>query len=191
MSRRRLAVGAMAFTTLFLSSVEVTYAQPAAMEAVELLVAAPDEEALKAAVSTPTEPTWPTLLEMSDRSSVKAWDMLMVSVMMEKVEKARTPKGAKSIAQGIAKEKYGWGSYQFSCLNTLWTKESNWNYRARNPRTGAHGIPQALPATKMEIIGTDWRTNPVTQITWGLHYIDVRYETPCKALSKFKRSRYY
>jgi hypothetical protein len=128
---------------------------------------------------------------MSDRSSVKAWDMLMVSVMMEKVEKARTPKGAKSIAQGIAKEKYGWGSYQFSCLNTLWTKESNWNYRARNPRTGAHGIPQALPATKMEIIGTDWRTNPVTQITWGLHYIDVRYETPCKALSKFKRSRYY
>ena len=191
MSRRRLAVGAMAFTTLFLSSVEVTYAQPAAMEAVELLVAAPDEDALKAAVSTPTEPTWPTLLEMSDRSSVKAWDMLMVSVMMEKVEKARTPKGAKSIAQGIAKEKYGWGSYQFSCLNTLWTKESNWNYRARNPRTGAHGIPQALPATKMEIIGTDWRTNPVTQITWGLHYIDVRYETPCKALSKFKRSRYY
>ena len=191
MSRRRLAVGAMAFTTLFLSSVEVTYAQPAAMEAVELLVAAPDEEALKAAVSTPTEPTWPTLLEMSDRSSVKAWDMLMVSVMMEKVEKARTPKGAKSIAQGIAKEKYGWGSYQFSCLNTLWTKESNWNYRARNPRTGAHGIPQALPATKMEIIGTDWRTNPVTQITWGLHYIDVRYETPCKALSKFNRSRYY
>jgi hypothetical protein len=181
----------MAFTTLFLSSVEVTYAQPAAMDAVELLVAAPDEDVLKAAVSTPNEPTWPTLLEMSDRSSVKAWDMLMVSVMMQKVEMARTPKGAKSVAQEIAKEKYGWGSYQFSCLNTLWTKESHWNYRARNPRTGAHGIPQALPATKMEIIGTDWRTNPVTQITWGLHYIDVRYETPCKALSKFKRSRYY
>jgi hypothetical protein len=191
MSRHRLVVGAMAFTTLFLSSVEVTYAQPAAMDAVELLVAAPDEDALKAAVSTPNEPTWPTLLEMSDRSSVKAWDMLMVSVMMQKVEMARTPKGAKSVAQEIAKEKYGWGSYQFSCLNTLWTKESHWNYRARNPRTGAHGIPQALPATKMEIIGTDWRTNPVTQITWGLHYIDVRYETPCKALSKFKRSRYY
>ena len=191
MSRHRLVVGAMAFTTLFLSSVEVTYAQPAAMDAVELLVAAPDKDALKAAVSTPNEPTWPTLLEMSDRSSVKAWDMLMVSVMMQKVEMARTPKGAKSVAQEIAKEKYGWGSYQFSCLNTLWTKESHWNYRARNPRTGAHGIPQALPATKMEIIGTDWRTNPVTQITWGLHYIDVRYETPCKALSKFKRSRYY
>ena len=191
MSGHRLVVGAMAFTTLFLSSVEVTYAQPAAMDAVELLVAAPDKDALKAAVSTPNEPTWPTLLEMSDRSSVKAWDMLMVSVMMQKVEMARTPKGAKSVAQEIAKEKYGWGSYQFSCLNTLWTKESHWNYRARNPRTGAHGIPQALPATKMEIIGTDWRTNPVTQITWGLHYIDVRYETPCKALSKFKRSRYY
>ena len=68
MSRHRLVVGAMAFTTLFLSSVEVTYAQPAAMDAVELLVAAPDKDALKAAVSTPNEPTWPTLLEMSDRS---------------------------------------------------------------------------------------------------------------------------
>jgi hypothetical protein len=181
----------MAFAFLFLTSVELSYAQPAATGEVELLVSAPTTEELKAAVSTPNEPTWPTLLEMSDRSSVFAWDMLLVSVMMEKVEKAREPKGAKSVAKEIAKEKYGWGSYQFSCLNTLWTKESNWNYKSRNKRTGAHGIPQALPATKMEVIGTDWRTNPVTQITWGLHYIDVRYDTPCKALAKFKRSRYY
>jgi hypothetical protein len=191
MLRRRLVVGSMAFAFLFLTSVELSYAQPASTIEVELLVSAPTAEELKAAVSTPNVPTWPTLLEMSDRSSVFAWDMLLVSVMMEKVEKAREPKGAKSVAQEIAKEKYGWGSYQFSCLNTLWTKESNWNYKSRNKRTGAHGIPQALPATKMEVIGTDWRTNPVTQITWGLHYIDVRYDTPCKALAKFKRSRYY
>ena len=191
MLRRRLVVGSMAFAFLFLTSVELSYAQPAASGEIELLVSAPTTEELKAAVSTPNEPTWPTLLEMSDRSSVFAWDMLLVSVMMEKVEKAREPKGAKSVAKEIAKEKYGWGSYQFSCLNTLWTKESNWNYKSRNKRTGAHGIPQALPATKMEVIGTDWRTNPVTQITWGLHYIDVRYDTPCKALAKFKRSRYY
>ena len=133
----------------------------------------------------------PTSVVMSEGRAVASMDMLMVSQMVEQVEKARTPKGARKIAQGIAKEKYGWGSYQFSCLDSLWTKESHWNYRARNPRTGAHGIPQALPAVKMEIISTDWRTNPVTQIRWGLHYIDVRYETPCRALAKFKRSRYY
>lgn len=137
------------------------------------------------------QPLLPTSVVISERRAVASMDMLMVSQMVEQVEKARTPKGARKIAQGIAKEKYGWGSYQYSCLNTLWTKESNWNYRARNPRTGAHGIPQALPAAKMEMISTDWRTNPITQIRWGLHYIDVRYETPCRALAKFKRSRYY
>ena len=176
---------------LFLTSVEVTYAQPATVGHVELLGVAPTEEALRAAISTPAEPTWPTLLEMSDQTSVMAWDMFLVSVMMEKVELARSPKGARSVAEEIAKQQYGWGEKQFTCLDTLWTKESHWNYKARNKRTGAHGIPQALPATKMEVIGTDWRTNPVTQIAWGLHYIDIRYETPCKALSKFKRSRYY
>ncbi|MEY3169023.1 MAG: hypothetical protein RL421_266 [Actinomycetota bacterium] len=191
MLKRRSVVSAMAFATLFISSVEVAYAQPSLPLEVELVVVPPTEAELRAAIPGETEPTWPTLLEMSDRSSMLSWDMLMVSVMMKKVEQARTPKGARSVAADMAKEKYGWGKYQFSCLNTLWTKESNWNYRARNKRTGAHGIPQALPATKMEVTGTDWRTNPVTQIQWGLHYIDVRYETPCKALAKFKRSRYY
>ena len=149
------------------------------------------EENLVVDVPEAPENLLPTSVVMSEGRAVSSMSMLMVSQMVEQVEKARTPKGARKIAQGIAKEKYRWGSYQFSCLDSLWTKESNWNYRARNPRTGAHGIPQALPAVKMEIISTDWRTNPVTQIRWGLHYIDVRYDTPCKALAKFKRSRYY
>lgn len=149
------------------------------------------EENLVVDVPEAPENLLPTSVVMSEGRAVSSMSMLMVSQMVEQVEKARTPKGARNIAQGIAKEKYRWGSYQFSCLDSLWTKESNWNYRARNPRTGAHGIPQALPAVKMEIISTDWRTNPVTQIRWGLHYIDVRYETPCRALAKFKRSRYY
>ncbi|MFZ9225897.1 MAG: lytic transglycosylase domain-containing protein [Actinobacteria bacterium] len=149
------------------------------------------EENLVVDVPEAPENLLPTSVVMSEGRAVSSMSMLMVSQMVEQVEKARTPKGARKIAQGIAKEKYRWGSYQFSCLDSLWTKESNWNYRARNPRTGAHGIPQALPAVKMEIISTDWRTNPVTQIRWGLHYIDVRYETPCRALAKFKRSRYY
>ena len=191
MLKRRSVVSVMAFATLFISSVEVAYAQPSMPIEVELAVVPATEAELRAAIPGETEPTWPTLLEMSDRSSMLSWDMLMVSVMMKKVEQARTPKGARSVAADMAKEKYGWGKYQFSCLNTLWTKESNWNYRARNKRTGAHGIPQALPATKMEVTGTDWRTNPVTQIQWGLRYIDIRYETPCKAWAKFKRSNYY
>ena len=149
------------------------------------------EENLVVDVPATPENLLPTSVVMSEGRAVSSMAMLMVSQMVEQVEKARTPSGARKIAQGIAKEKYGWGSYQFSCLNSLWTKESHWNYKARNPRTGAHGIPQALPAVKMEIISTDWRTNPVTQIRWGLHYINARYETPCRALAKFKRSRYY
>jgi membrane-bound lytic murein transglycosylase MltF len=86
---------------------------------------------------------------------------------------------------------YAWGADQFTCLNRLWTKESHWNYRARNKKSGAHGIPQALPATRMESISSDWRTNPVTQIRWGLRYIEARYMSPCAALAKFKRSNYY
>jgi hypothetical protein len=76
---------------------------------------------------------------------------------------------------------HGWGASQFSCLNSLWNKESRWNYRAQNPSSGAYGIPQALPGTKMASAGSDWRTNPVTQIEWGLDYIADRYGTPCAA----------
>ena len=185
-----LVAAASIFATLELAVVQGASAQPSIP--VELADPVEKTEAnLKTTLPVEDSPALPTLIEMNEASQVKSMDMLLVSVMVRQVEKARTPKGARSVAADIAKEKYGWGRYQFSCLNTLWTKESHWNYRARNPRTGAHGIPQALPAVKMEIIGTDWRTNPVTQIRWGLHYIDVRYETPCKAIAKFKRSRYY
>jgi hypothetical protein len=97
---------------------------------------------LKANAPEETGPALPTLIEMSDATAVRSMDMLMVSVMVQQVEKARAPKGAKKIAAEIAKEKYGWGSYQFSCLNSLWTRESNWNYRARNPRTHKHFLQQ-------------------------------------------------
>ena len=107
------------------------------------------------------------------------------------VEKAKTPKGARTVGRAMAQDKYGWGAAQYTCLNTLWTKESRWNYRSRNKVTGAHGIPQAYPATKYESIGSDWRTNPITQMTWGLKYIKVRYKTPCKALSTFYRINMY
>ncbi len=118
-------------------------------------------------------------------------ELALVSSVSRQVELARTPIGAKKVAKSIVINEYGFGEKEFGCLNTLWTKESHWNYKARNKRSGAHGIPQALPASKMDIVSTDWRTNPVTQIRWGLRYISIRYETPCKALAKHKRSNYY
>ena len=118
-------------------------------------------------------------------------DMALVSAISASVEMARTQIGAKKVAQVILTQEYGFDDSQFSCLNSLWTKESHWNYKAHNYRSGAHGIAQALPATKMAVISDDWRTNPVTQITWGLHYINVRYDNPCNAWAKYKRHRYY
>ena len=136
-------------------------------------------------------PGAPSLLELDSVKTVDASSMALISVAARKVELARLADGAREVAKEIIAAKYQWSEKQFTCLDQLWIKESHWNYKARNKVTGAHGIAQALPATKMEIIGTDWRTNPVTQITWGLKYIEERYETPCKAWSKFKRSRWY
>ncbi|PZF92393.1 lytic transglycosylase domain-containing protein [Micromonospora deserti] len=75
----------------------------------------------------------------------------------------------------------GFGIDQFPCLDKLWTKESGWNHKARNSSSGAYGIPQALPGSKMGSVADDWQTNPATQIKWGLGYIKGRYGTPCKA----------
>ncbi len=84
----------------------------------------------------------------------------------------------------------GW-SGQFGCLDSLWQKESGWNYRASNPSSGAYGIPQALPGGKMASAGSDWRTNPITQISWGLSYIKATYGTPCGAWSHSQATGWY
>ena len=118
-------------------------------------------------------------------------EVALVSSVSRQVELARTPLGAKKVAKSILLDEYGFSENEYKCLNSLWTKESHWNYKARNKKSGAHGIAQALPASKMNVVSTDWRTNPVTQIRWGLRYISIRYETPCKALAKHKRSNYY
>ena len=118
-------------------------------------------------------------------------DLALVSSISRQVEMARTSFGAKKVAKAIMAEEFGFNDFQYSCLNSLWTKESHWNYRARNKSSGAHGIAQALPAEKMSVVATDWRTNPVTQIRWGLRYITIRYDTPCKAWLHFKSKRYY
>ena len=86
----------------------------------------------------------------------------------------------KAIARALM-PKFGFSSDQFGCLDSLWTRESNWNVHASNASSGAHGIPQALPGSKMASAGPDWESNPVTQITWGLGYIQDRYGSPCGA----------
>ena len=91
-----------------------------------------------------------------------------------------TPDGAQAIARSMMGS-YGWGDGEFSCLQSLWNRESGWNYQAENASSGAYGIPQALPGSKMSSVAGDWATNPSTQITWGMQYIQGRYGTPCSA----------
>jgi hypothetical protein len=101
------------------------------------------------------------------------------------------PNTAQSIAYNIM------GSYgfppttYFGCLQNLWNRESGWRYDAENPGSGAFGIPQALPGSKMASAGADWQTNPRTQIIWGLGYIKNVYGTPCNAWSFELHNGYY
>lgn len=96
----------------------------------------------------------------------------------------------KALARAMVAQR-GWSSAQFTCLDLLWTRESTWNHRATNPSSGAYGIPQSLPAGKMASAGSDWRTNPATQIKWGLGYIAGRYGTPCGAWNHSEAHNWY
>ena len=95
----------------------------------------------------------------------------------------------RSIASSLLPS-YGWDSSQMGCLDSLWNKESGWRTNAYNP-SGAYGIPQALPGSKMASAGPDWQTNPVTQIKWGLGYIQDRYGSPCGAWAHSEADNWY
>ena len=94
---------------------------------------------------------------------------------------------AGALGQQLAAAR-GWTGSQWVCLNNLWTSESNWRVTAHNSSTGAYGIPQALPGSKM---GPGWQTNAETQISWGLSYIGSRYGSPCNAWSFFTNHNWY
>jgi resuscitation-promoting factor RpfB len=100
------------------------------------------------------------------------------------------PGTAQSIAYNMLAS-FGWSSSQFSCLDPLWQRESGWNYDAENPYSGAYGIPQALPGSKMASAGADWQTDPATQIRWGLGYIKAIYGSPCNAWAFEEANGYY
>ncbi|WP_243392023.1 lytic transglycosylase domain-containing protein [Rathayibacter rathayi] len=93
---------------------------------------------------------------------------------------APDPGSAKAIAYDMIVQR-GWADSEYDCLVLLWNRESGWNVYAENKSSGAYGIPQALPGSKMATVGSDWASNASTQITWGLGYISGRYGSPCGA----------
>ncbi|WP_327588788.1 lytic transglycosylase domain-containing protein [Nonomuraea sp. NBC_00507] len=101
-----------------------------------------------------------------------------------------SPGSNKATAKAMLGE-FGFGEDQWGCLERLWHKESGWNERAMNRYSGAYGIPQSLPGSKMASAGSDWQTNAATQIKWGLGYIKGRYGTPCAAWGHSQRVGWY
>jgi|AntAceMinimDraft_6_1070360.scaffolds.fasta_scaffold00938_10 hypothetical protein len=100
------------------------------------------------------------------------------------------PGGAQAIAFDLVSGN-GWEEGEFRCLVALWSRESGWNHLAQNPSSGAYGIPQSLPGNKMASAGSDWATNPETQIRWGLGYISARYGSPCGAWEHSEQRGWY
>jgi hypothetical protein len=102
---------------------------------------------------------------------------------------------AASYARSVARRmlhRFHWSvRKQFRYLNWLWNRESGWNKYARNPYSGAYGIPQALPGSKMASAGPNWRSNAWTQIRWGLRYIRARYGTPRRAWNHSQATGWY
>lgn len=107
----------------------------------------------------------------------------------------RESSGTKSSYQAYAKDlclnTYGWTENDFNCLVKLWNRESGWNPNAHNSSSGAHGIPQSLPASKMSSEGADYYTNGKTQIRWGLKYIKNRYGNPSNAWAHSQKKGWY
>ncbi|MEU6481976.1 transglycosylase SLT domain-containing protein [Streptomyces sp. NPDC047017] len=101
------------------------------------------------------------------------------------------PQSSYTVAQvqAIARQIVPGG--QFQCFSNIVDHESTWNYRAVNASSGAYGLVQALPGSKMSSVGADWQTNPATQIKWGLNYMNDRYGSPCDAWSYWQVNHNY
>ncbi|SEQ96097.1 aggregation-promoting factor C-terminal-like domain-containing protein [Microlunatus flavus] len=97
----------------------------------------------------------------------------------------------REMAQQILQNKFGYGSDQFSCFDWIIKHESGWNVHATNASSGAYGLPQSLPGSKMASVASDWRDNPATQIIWGAQYMKSRYGSPCGAKSHWESAGNY
>ncbi len=187
--RKPIVVMSAAFAITMLASVNTTFAEVNLGQEVTL----PDTPTPAAIIVDPSVALTQNFgsINLGSGSSVDAGEMALVALEARQVQVAKTPDGAKQVAKALIASTYKWNARQFSCLNKLWNNESHWNFKAHNYRSGATGIAQALPGNKMDVVDTDWRTNPVTQIRWGIRYIKLRYGTPCKALAVTHWRGYY
>lgn len=179
-----LAASAFVLATL-LNPAAASFAEQDELPALGLPVQAMTEisgdgfsyEAEELAVESPTPTPSPT-----PESSSSDSDSSGSSDSGSNVPRATAPDpgSAQAFARDLLQSK-GMGDGEYSCLYNLWMRESNWNVYAENASSGAYGIPQSLPGSKMASVGSDWQTNPETQIRWGIGYIEGRYGTPCSA----------
>jgi hypothetical protein len=163
--------------------------------------ASPDAVLSQAAFERPFSPLSQGQLEQqASRSALTARQAEITREQADQAARQRTAAAAARAARNAVRDprgavrpilaERGWGD-QFGCLDSLWRKESGWNHTARNPSSGAFGIPQSLPASKMASAGADWRTNPLTQMRWGLDYIEDVYGSPCAAWAHSRASGWY
>ncbi|GAA1297103.1 transglycosylase SLT domain-containing protein [Streptomyces sp. NBC_00257] len=103
---------------------------------------------------------------------------------------AAAPTSVAGSAQATAKSMIG-DAAQFQCFSNIVQHESGWNHTATNASSGAYGLVQALPGSKMASAGADWKTNPSTQIKWGMDYMNSRYGSPCGAWSFWQANHWY
>jgi hypothetical protein len=148
-------------------------------------------DALTVLVRTNTARISQELDDIQAREEAAAQAAAQAAAAAAALAQANTPDGARAVARSLAASRYGWGDGQFSCLQSLWQKESGWNYKAYNKGGGATGIPQALPGSKMAAAGADWQTNAATQISWGLSYIQRSYGSPCAAWAHSQAVNWY
>jgi hypothetical protein len=147
-----------------------------------------------AATAAPAEPENPALAvrqAMNERYAQAVRASKRAAVARQAAERRRALSGSPQQIAMAMLASFGWSASQFSCLSALWDRESGWNPYAANPSSGAYGIPQALPGSKMAAAGPDWQTDAATQIRWGLGYIKASYGSPCGALGHEESSGWY
>jgi hypothetical protein len=131
---------------------------------------------------------------VSGDDSVKLTRSTMRELAAKKASRSRARLALSGDPKKIAASllpSFGFSQDQMQCLIPMWFRESGWNLHATNRSSGAYGIPQALPGSKMAKFGSDWQTNAATQIKWGLWYVKSRYGSPCGAWSSWQRNSWY
>ncbi|SNX63739.1 transglycosylase-like protein with SLT domain [Streptomyces sp. TLI_55] len=145
-----------------------------------------EESARKAAAKSAIEKK-----EAAEKAAKEAKERAEAKTAASRSASSFPVQGSYTVAQIQAMARQMVPSGQFQCFSNIVDHESSWNYRAVNASSGAYGLFQALPGSKMSSVGADWQTNPATQIKWGLNYMDSRYGSPCEAWSFWQANNWY